>query len=251
MMNGIVVMISYEDFKGYYKFKEKILLGSQSLLDEKIIRYTSFRNFMKCLSDNKFFVSSRNNFTDRHEIGEFAKIINYFRLQRADGEDRAYWREEDEKIKCSRTLYTSCWSRTDIESVLMWNASNYDVAIISNVSDFLLSISEEESCAIIANSVMYEKERALGTLESAMFKKELAYRDENELRIYFIDDVDLSNSSKKECIRFIKMNGSKYIKGVILSPFIDAKIRTILKDYMDKTYPDISVIQSLIIDKVR
>lgn len=47
------------------------------------------------------------------------------------------------------------------------------------------------------------------------------------------------------------MNGSKYIKGVILSPFIDAKIRTILKDYMDKTYPDISVIQSLIIDKVR
>ena len=79
----------------------------------------------------------------------------------------------------------------------MWNASNYDVAIISNVSDFLLSISEEESCAIIANSVMYEKERALGTLESAMFKKELAYRDENELRIYFIDDVDLSNSSKK------------------------------------------------------
>lgn len=42
-------------------------------------------------------MSSRNNFTDRHEIGEFAKRINYFRLQRADGEDQAHWREEDEK----------------------------------------------------------------------------------------------------------------------------------------------------------
>lgn len=96
-MNEIVVMISFKDFKGYYKFNEKILLGSQSLLDEIIIRYTSFQNFLKCLSDNKFFVSSRNNFTDRHEIGEFAKRINYFRLQRADGEDQAHWREEDEK----------------------------------------------------------------------------------------------------------------------------------------------------------
>lgn len=250
-MNEIVVMISFKDFKGYYKFNEKILLGSQSLLDEIIIRYTSFRNFLKCLSDNKFFVSSRSNFTDRHEIGEFAKRINYFRLQRADGEDQAHWREEDEKIKCCRYLFTSCWSRTDIESVLMWKASNYDVAIISNVSDFLRSISVEESCAIIANSVVYEKERPLGTLESALFKKELAYRDENELRIYFIKEVDLSNPSKIECNKFIKMNDSKYIKGVILSPFIDAKIRTILKDYINKTYPDVRVIQSLIIDKVQ
>lgn len=250
-MNEIVVMISFEDFKGYYKFKEKVLLGSQSLLEEKIIRYMSFQNFLKCLSDNKFFVSSRNNFTDRHEIGEFAKIINYFRLQRADCEDRAYWRDEDEKIKCSRSLFTSCWSRTDIESVVMWNASNYDVAIISNVSDFLRSISEEESCAIIANSVVYEKERPLGTLESAMFKKELAYRDENELRIYFIDEVDSSNPSKKERVKFIKMNDYEYIKGVILSPFIDAKIRTILEDYINKIYPDVRVIQSLIIDKVQ
>lgn len=47
------------------------------------------------------------------------------------------------------------------------------------------------------------------------------------------------------------MNDSKYIKGVILSPFIDAKIRTILKDYINKTYPDVRVIQSLIIDKVQ
>lgn len=71
------------------------------------------------------------------------------------------------------------------------------------------------------------------------------------MRIYFIKEVDLSNPSKIECNKFIKMNDSKYIKGVILSPFIDAKIRTILNDYINKTYPDVRVIQSLIIDKVQ
>ena len=59
--------------------------------------------------------------------------------------------------------------------------------------------------------------------------------------------VQLSRQSRNRGLAGL----TKYIKGVILSPFIDAKIRTILKDYMDKTYPDISVIQSLIIDKVR
>ncbi len=244
-------MISSDDFKGYYKFKDNILIKDQSLLKKKIIRYTKLLNLLYCLSEFKFYVSGRNKFSDLREMGSYSDKKSMFRFQRTDGDDNEYWRGMDSKIKCSRSLYTSCWSFTDQENPLLWRVFHSEVAILSTVRGFLCSYSELDNYNIVANAVQYECEHPFYSVEEAMFEKYLSYKDENEFRFYFIEKnaVECKCNYNLQNYTFLQMVDCDFIDGIIISPFIDEPFKTMVKGLIIKYIPDMNFIQSSILEK--
>ena len=243
-------MISTDDFKGYYKFKDNILLKDLSLLKKKIIRYTKLLNLLYCLSELRFYVSIRSKFNDQRESGSYLNFRNMLRFQRSDGKDKDHWRGVDNKIKDSRSLYVSCWSFTDQENSLLWRVFHSEIAILSTVEGFLRSCSESEDYDIVANTVRYECEHPIYSAEEAMFEKYLSYKDENEFRFYYIE-----KNAECECYynlhnyTFLQMADCDFIDGIIISPFIDEPFKTMIKDLISEYKPDVKFILSSIIEK--
>ena len=91
---------------------------------------------------------------------------------------------------------------------------------------------------IYCGKINYTKHRCYKDLEKQLFTKDIMYRDDCEMRLFFIlnnpvTDVDTSTPFEEEFIR-INVNPREMIDFVIMSPFTDITIRKERRSYLEK-----------------
>lgn len=165
---------------------------------------------------------------------------NAFRLQLADGFNKEYWRQFDEKVKYSRELLTSCWSTSIIEDALMWKSFNAEIRIKTTTQKLFDAISDPDINIVICDQIKYDPEHPIYTLRDALFYKELSYRNEQEIRFYF----DKCRNRDQE----ISINPNNLIDEVLISPFINNKAQILLKNIKEE-FAYLSLRESMIIEK--
>ncbi|MBQ7697364.1 MAG: hypothetical protein IJT35_02140, partial [Paludibacteraceae bacterium] len=126
-------MIEINDFPQYYRYTDKIIIGDKTLLDLPIMRYTTLQTLDDIL-DGLFFVHKRETFTDLRERGKYQDNKKLFGSFSPAGErlpqsiiDR--YNKTDRKIEFTHHMFTSCWTISLNEDVLMWKAYNADILI--------------------------------------------------------------------------------------------------------------------------
>lgn len=231
-------MITNNDLH-FSQYKLNNYIGQDNLLARSIVRYTSLKNLHSMLKGN-LYSTRRKNFDDKREQGIVKQTKNAFRLQLADGFNKEYWRQFDEKVKYSRELLTSCWSTSIIEDALMWKSFNAEVRIKTTTKKLLDAISDPDINIIICDQVKYAPESPIYTLRDALFYKELSYRNEQEIRFYF--DKGLNGNQE------ISISPNNLIDEVLISPFINNKAQVLLKNIKEE-FAYLSVIESMIIEK--
>lgn len=141
-------------------------------------------------------------------------------------------------------LLTSCWTKCDYESFLMWKGytSNIGVCIHSSTHRLLESLVDGDEIKIddydvYCGSMQYGKAVSAPMREEWMFWKSREFCDENEFRFYFDfkNDGDKDSSSKD-----IPIIPHVLIKKVTLTPFINGEASKELALLLQKEY-DINV----------
>lgn len=231
-------MITNNDLH-FAQYKLNSYIGQENLLARSIVRYTSLRNLHSMLKGS-LYTTRRNNFEDKREQGIVKQTKNAFRLQIADGFNKKYWRQFDEKAKYSRELLTSCWSTSIIEDALMWKSFNAEIRIKTTPKKIFDAILDPDINISICDQIKYAPEHPIYTLRDALFYKELSYRNEQEIRFYF--------DKGPNGYQGISINPNNLIDEVLISPFINNKVQNLLKNIKEE-FAYLSFRESMIIEK--
>lgn len=210
-------MITTSDFPQYFNYSDKIIIGSSELLDKTIMRYTSERTFND-IANGKFFVRQRASFNDERERGIYQDGGKAFRLILSGEDIPQHTIQIDNKIESSYNLYTSCWTKSNQEDVLMWKAYDADILIRTTVKEFLDSINMDNIRLIICDEIKYHKEQWKSTnLSKELFWKVEAYCNEEEIRFYIDFNYNSNDTNsylllKKGFVNTIMFSPLKYKK---------------------------------------
>ena len=149
-----------------------------------------------------------------------------------------YIKLRHEYYEC-KDLPTACWSYDIEEKEWKWKqyAGDAGVCIISSIHRLMNSLSSSKY-KIYCGKINYAKHRHYKDLEKQLFTKDIMYRDDCEMRLYFIlnnplTDIDTSTPFEEEFIR-INVNPREMIDFVIMSPFTDMTTRKERRSYLEK-----------------
>ena len=238
--------LNVEFFKkdSYIEKKEKIHVHKSLDMNMPIYHYLKLGYFLCILDGKRIFFSNKNGFTDLREQGKRNNLKNCFRITpyvncQFDSEDEKILRFEQQrvldcKIRAALNTCISCWTygETDKcpEDHLMWRAygeHGIGIQIETKLGDLLESFKNVQH-DIVVNKVDYVKERAIYTVDEAIFMKDIAYRPERELRLCAL--------CGKENL-YIDVEPEAFIHQIRLSPFISKQCATFLKNALESEYP--------------
>lgn len=188
-----------------------------------IYQYMDLDYLFCLLENNVYFVNPKCHFEDKRESALPIKSLfgfNSFGVQLNKEEIQRKSNEVSDKIKkYSDSAYwsTSCWTKDDTESLLMWKnyTTKMGVRIKSNINNFVASINTDEF-KILCGHIAYDG-YTLKSFEECLFSKEKYYKDEREVRFYFMPNDDRNYSHKG---MDIPIDPKTLIEEIVLSPYI-------------------------------
>lgn len=233
--------IKFFEKEAYLETKEKIHVHKSLNMNMPIFHYLKLRYFLCILGNKRIFFSNKKKLTDLREKGERNNLKNCFRVTayQFDSEyDKKYHSEQqrvlDRKIHAALNTCVSCWTYDETnkrpEDHLMWRAyggHGIGIQIETKLDDLLESFNNIQH-DIVVNKVDYVKERAIYTVDEAVFMKDIAYKSERELRLCALCD-------KEEL--YIDVEPKTFIHQIRLSPFISKQCATFLKNALESEYP--------------
>ena len=224
-------MIEPNDFPDFYKYTNKIIIGDKTLVDLPIMRYTTLQTFDD-ISNAQFFVHKRETFPDLREQGKYQNDKKLFGLFSIAGEKIPQsimedYNNTDRKIKYSHHLFTSCWTTSIKEDILMWKAYDADILIRTTVREFLDSINTDNIRLIVCNKIQYNEETWKSSdLSKEIFYKVPAYINEKEIRFY----IDFKENIIENFSYLTLKQG--FINTVTFSPFkFNNSVESIIQAY--------------------
>lgn len=199
------------------------------------------------LESKRYFVNRKCHFEDKGESVLPPKSLfgfNTFGIQLNKEELQTKSQEVSEKIqnyKDSAFWLTSCWTKDSTENLLMWKnyTTKIGVRIKSNINKFVASI-DTDKYTIVCGVISYDGYTSK-PFEECIFSKEQYYKNEDEVRFYFLE-------SNKKTINgeSIPVIPNTMIDEIIFSPYIHRKAAKKLAELIDKEYGINSVNQSKI-----
>lgn len=237
----------------------------------------SFETLLQILNGD-FYVPRKALFSDEREFG-FIPLKNRFALRpicddselanRALEECKKSIDDYKERMNKSRFLLTSCWTLNCMENYLMWKAyaPQIGVCVRTTIGKLRDAIKFDETDYItICSPMEYKGGETFSDFLASLFKKDLYYESEQEIRFYFVhkdclphkstDDNDKVEKTLMKAIEFeqkeFKGKSSNYkmhemfsidpeslIDSISISPFLKQETFYYLLQSLEQRYPHI------------
>jgi len=189
--------------------KRMYLINNNTRADTPICRYMSFDKFIQ-LVEGKLYVPRKKSFWDIRESGKIPPKFRWaFSLHQASNfegqkSSEKIQKDIDQEIKnvlISRLLLTSCWTIDNGEDYLMWKAYAGDcgICVHTTIEKLLEAINyDKENYLVVCSPMFYGHYKPRKPFLETIFKKDLPYQSENEIRFYFLKDKDIMVEEQKE-----------------------------------------------------
>lgn len=210
-------------------------------IENPICQYMKWEYFDQLLKDRLYTVKRKKEFGDPHEkYLPIKETVPFTPFGEKLNEEKwtEYIKLRQEYYAC-KDLPTACWSYDTEEKEWKWKqyAGDDGVCIISSIRRLMNSLSSSKY-KIYCDKINYAKHRHYKDLEKQLFTKDIMYRDDCEMRLYFIlnnpiTDIDTSKPSEEKLIK-INVNPREMIDFVIMSPFTDITTRKEKRSYLEK-----------------
>ena len=221
----------------------QLMDGVDSSLE--IRQYMDLDYVLRLLETRSYFVKWKKCFQDRHESRLPIKAM--FRIQPvgcgcnngSNNENAIDIAKDLDKIKKfteSGCMLTACWTERKGESALMWQnfTTKMGACIKSTIHNFIASF-EGDDYEIRCGRMSYTGISAGQDLLESLFTKDQAFKEEKEIRFYFIPKVSLAPCEKVKNAQ-IRVLPDVMIDEIMLSPYIDPKAQDILKQVISEKY---------------
>lgn len=216
-----------------------VYIDNEVDIDNPICQYMRWDYFDQLLKDRMYTIKRKKEFDDPHEkylpIKETVPLTP-FGEKLNEEKWTEYVKLRQDYYECMN-LPTACWSYDIEEKEWKWKqyAGKDGVCIISSLRRLMNSLSSSKY-EIHCGRINYAKYRPYKELEKHLFTKDRMYRDDCEIRLYFIlnnptTDVDTSNPSEEKHIR-IDVDPKELIDFVILSPFTNVATKKERRSYL-------------------
>ena len=209
-----------------------------------IYQYMDLDYLFSLLESKQYFVNRKCHFEDKGESVLPPKSLfglNSIGVQLNKDEITKMTQELSEKLnryRESASWLTSCWTKDNTESLLMWKnyTTKIGVRIKSKIENVIASINTDKykiGCGHISYDGYNSK-----PFEECLFSKERYYKDEYEVRFYFIPNNESMNSIKGENISVLP---DIMIDEITLSPYIKEIAAVKIAELLRREY-DLNVI---------
>lgn len=204
-----------------------------------IYQYMDLDYLFSLLESKQYFVNRKCHFEDKGESVLPPKSLfglNSIGVQLNKDEITKMTQELSEKLnryRVSASWLTSCWTKDNTESLLMWKnyTTKIGVRIKSKIENVIASINTDKY-KIVCGHISYDGYNSK-PFEECLFSKERYYKDEYEVRFYFIPKDESINSLSGE---FIAVTPETMIDEVILSPYINKNAAKIISQLLREEY---------------
>lgn len=204
-----------------------------------IYQYMDLDYLFSLLESKQYFVNRKCHFEDKGESvlpPNSLFGLNSIGVQLNKDEITKMTQELSEKLnryRESASWLTSCWTKDNTESLLMWKnyTTKIGVRIKSKIENVIASINTDKY-KIVCGHISYDGYNSK-PFEEFLFSKERYYKDEYEVRFYFIPKDESINSLSGE---FIAVTPETMIDEVILSPYINKNAAKIISQLLREEY---------------
>ena len=239
--------------KDFYQLDQEHDVFVQKGLDieTKIYRYTSLDTLLHILSRSEYYISKRILFTDKNERGVFRNLKYGFDKSPVGGNAPDYCEAYQEYVREQKNAamqsFVTCWTEKETECYLMWKsyASNGVGVRIETTIDQLLKSLQSNPVKICCTRVDYKPEGYKDTWFKKVFVKKPEYEQEQEVRIC----VCPNRNNQIYCDRLMLKVNTPFITSVTLSPFLSVLEQKFLVESLNKSYPNLVIKRSLLVEK--
>lgn len=193
--------------------------------DRVICQYMRLDYLLQLLETRKLYAKRRRENDDANE-GYYNKYLEFgFSIADKNSVSNTECQKPNLTYKNIVDCPISCWTKTERESYLMWKsyAEETGVRIKSSIHNLIaslqLDLGKDGADKLYCGSMNYcENLLPSNDEEKRMFSKDEVYKDEDEIRFYFI----LSDDSKRKSTthRLIPIDPNVMIDEIRLSPFL-------------------------------
>lgn len=192
--------------------------------DRPIFQYMRLDYLIQLLETSKYFVRRRREYIDANESYYNKKLEFGFTSVDSNVPQQLKSTKRSMIFRDIIDCPTSCWTKTECESYLMWKNYATDVGVrikttVHNlIAALMLDLDKNGSDKVFCGSMVYTDCVPSVTEIGQMFNKDEGYADENEFRFYFLLSVD----KDKKCTthRLIPISPLVMIEEILISPFI-------------------------------
>ena len=208
--------------KKFHYNQGDLYLTEANLLDVKIFRQVSFKSFSECVSKRKLYVSRQYQFSDYHEGVSFGSLIYRISHPHVVGlplskKEMIEWQKRDNHFLPYIGLFPiSCWSLNGEDRYMRWKTYDHkgiEVFFGTTIKQLVnaLSINEYE---VFISKVNYGRRDCFQPEFAVLFCKETGYKDEEELRICFIEKKTPENVTSGV---FVPLNNLDFINSITVA----------------------------------
>lgn len=232
-MQNNTLTLSVNDFsKDYYESQENGIYIHKYLtpqMEMNLFKYMDVTHLIELLHTHKLFVANRSLFRDKREQGYKENLRNKFSILTIANQktkDAEKWIQvQTQKYNDAYNICISCWT-TDKhvdcdESIMNWNCYGQNTCRIQTTVARLINSINFNDYDILLAPIEYKKECMDINAGDRIFRKYIAYQDEQEIRMcilsrnrYELLDVDLQNMIEK----------------IRLSPYLSKSLMPFLED---------------------
>lgn len=236
MDNDINYMLTIEDFdkSRYVEYKKNVWIRKDLDIKTPIYHYIKVEYLYKMINESQLFFRNRPKFSDLKEQGKKDSLKYMFSCftDATLGKEVAKIRVEEfeKRKKCAETRTAiSCWTKDNHsdrndESYILWKWFGEDCYRIQTTIKDLLDNLDVESYCLIVSQVEYKKETYDTSLNALVFRKDIRYADEQEVRFCVLnssDDIHLKLKSRR-----------KFIHKIRSTPFMDGITKEAIKNLL-------------------
>lgn len=192
--------------------------------DTPIYRYVDFEYFLPIM-EGILYVPTRTMFKDLHEQGQHYNPFIYCLKPVGDNEVdyRDIFNNEKVKRENSRNWLTLCFTLSSPDNYFFWRTyttKGYGVCFKTTLGRLLDSIVMNDYDVYVGKMYYSDTEYSGHNINGYAYGKTAAYKDENELRLYFMPkDGGVKNSE------IFEIDAQNMISEIILSPFVNGNVR--------------------------
>ena len=246
------------DKRDFQEIRPNVFLENRSvnMVDVPIYKYIDLSALMD-IADGNYMVKRRKEFSDLTEQGRLSnpfieRILPYGYSATQSDLDR--WGDLKKRRKLSANILTSCFTLESDELYVMWKSYTIGytgVRIKTTINQFLDTINID-GYELYVGMIKYSTLN-VGAYDftAYMFNKNIGYKTEKELRIYFIPKIlGRGETTASESHVIIKVDNTNFISEILLSPFIPSKLKGGAISYLKNKFSEIEISHSRILESI-